>query len=174
MHRQAGFTLADLITTLAVVSIIAATAIPALQELLLDARMTRQVNGLVHGVHLAKQSAQTQIVDTVLCKSPDGQRCAHEGEWQDGWLLFANANADHPPQADPGEPRLATGGTWSGGQISSNRIFFVFRPAQIRSSNGTLVFCDRRGSENARALVISYTGRPRTTRRGPRNETLIC
>ena len=174
MHQQAGFTLADLITTLAVVSIIAAAAIPALQELLLDARMTRQVNALVHGAHLAKQTAQTRMIDTVLCKSPDGQRCAHEGEWQNGWLLFANVNADHPPQADPGEPRLATGGAWSGGQIAGNRKFFIFRPAQIRSSNGTFVFCDRRGSENARTLVISYTGRPRTARHGPRNEVLIC
>jgi type IV fimbrial biogenesis protein FimT len=145
-----------------------------MQGLLLDARMTRQVNGLVHAIHLAKQSAHMQIVETVLCKSPDGQRCAHAGEWQDGWLLFANIDAEYPPQAGPGEPRLAAGGAWTGGRVSVNRKFFVFRPAEIRSTNGTFVFCDRRGSKKARALVVSYTGRPRTARHGPRNEALIC
>jgi type IV fimbrial biogenesis protein FimT len=174
MPRHAGFTLADLITTLAVLSIIAAAALPALQELLLDAHMTRQVNGLVHSIHLAKQTAHVRIVDTVLCKSSSGLSCDHEADWQGGWLLFANVNADHPPQADPGEPRLAAGGAWSGGRISANRAYFVFRPADIRSTNGTLVFCDRRGSEKARALVVSYTGRPRTARHGPRNAALIC
>ena len=79
MPRHAGFTLADLITTVAVVSIVATTAIPAMQDLLLDTRMTRHINGLVHGIHLAKQSAHVRIVETVLCKSPDGLRCAHTG-----------------------------------------------------------------------------------------------
>jgi len=174
MPRHAGFTLADLLATVAVVSIVATTAIPAMQELLLDARMTSQINGLVHGIHLAKQSAHVRIVETVLCKSPDGRRCAHTGEWHDGWLLFANLNAEHPPQVDSGEPRLAAGGAWTGGRVSANRNFFVFRPAEIRSTNGTLQFCDRRGSESARALVVSYTGRPRIARRGPRNAALIC
>jgi type IV fimbrial biogenesis protein FimT len=48
------------------------------------------------------------------------------------------------------------------GKITANRRSFAFRPFEIRSTNGTLIFCDRRGPEFARAVIISYTGRPRT------------
>lgn len=174
MQRQFGFTLAELLMTLALLAVLSAAALSSLSGLLLESRMTRQVNGLVHGVHLAKSTAQLRLTDVALCKSPDGERCVHEGEWHDGWLLFANEDRDHPPQADPGEACLAAGGAWRGGRIRANRRFFVFRPATTRSTNGTFVFCDRRGESAARALIVSYTGRPRTARRGPGDTPLLC
>lgn len=174
MDRQAGFTLADLIITLGLLSVLTATAVPAFTEILLESRMTRQVNGLVHGVHLAKQSAHMRLAEVVLCKSPDGQSCGHGGKWHDGWLLFVNSNRDHPPIVGDDEPRLASGGYWTGGKMTANRNFFVFRPGSYRSTNGTFVFCDRRGADAARALIVSYTGRPRTNRRAPGGRPLIC
>lgn len=174
MHRHAGFTLADLAVTVAVVAVLTTLAVPALDRLLMDSRMTAQVNALVHAIHLAKQSAHLRLADVALCKSPDGRRCAHGGEWTEGWLLFVNSDGDRPPQVTGDEPTLAAGGTYAGGTITANRDAFMFRPAAIRSTNGTFVFCDRRGAEAARALIVSYTGRPRTARRGPGGRALIC
>ncbi|MFQ5635596.1 MAG: GspH/FimT family protein [Gammaproteobacteria bacterium] len=169
-----GFTVADLLIALALAAVLTTTAVPAFTDMLLEARMTRQVNGLVRGVHLAKQTAQLRLRDVAICKSPDGRRCGHDGRWHDGWLLFVNTDRDYPPTVGTDEPALASGGAWTGGRIFSNRRFFIFRPATIRSTNGTLTFCDRRGEAGARALVISYTGRPRISRRAPRNRPLIC
>ncbi len=174
MERQAGFTLADLVLTVAIVAALATIALPALDRLLLESRMTSQVNALVHGIHLAKQSAHLRLTDIALCKSPEGRRCAHGGDWTDGWLLFVNTDGDRPPQVTGDEPALAAGGAFAGGTITANRDAFVFRPAAIRSTNGTFVFCDRRGAEAARALIVSYTGRPRTARRGPGGRALRC
>jgi len=174
MDRHTGFTLADLVVTLGLLSVLSATAVPAFTRLLLDARMTQQVNGLVHGVHLAKHASHVRLAEVALCKSPDGRRCEHTGAWHDGWLLFVNTDDDFPPDAGADEPRLASGGAWRGGAIAGNRDYFVFRPAAIRSTNGTLVFCDRRGAPAARALIVSYTGRPRTARRAPGGRPLKC
>lgn len=174
MRRAPGFTLADMTITVGLLALLSATAIPALSYMLLDARMTEQVNGLVHAVHLAKQSAHTRLAEVVLCASPDGLNCAHDGRWQDGWLLFVNEDADYPPQPDAGEAALAAGGGFEGGGIRANRRFFVFRASTTRSTNGTFTFCDRRGPEEARAVIVSYTGRPRAARRDPGGGALIC
>ena len=60
------------------------------------------------------------------------------------------------------------------GSITANRRLFEFRPFGRRSTNGTVTFCDRRGAEQARAVVVSFTGRPRVTRNGSGMAALIC
>jgi len=174
MDRHTGFTLADLLIGIGVLATLLATAVPAFTGVVLNARMTGQVNGLVHAVHLAKQAAHMRLAEVALCRSADGRRCQHDGDWRDGWLLFVNTNGDNPPQITVDEPVLASAGAWRGGTIAANRRFFVFRPATIRSTNGTFTFCDRRGADAGRALIVSYTGRPRTARRAPGNGPLEC
>ena len=46
-------------------------------------------------------------------------------------------------------------------RVTANRRLFTARGTQKRTTNGTIVFCDRAGRTAAKALVISYTGRPR-------------
>ena len=151
MKMLSGFTLGDLLVTLGVVSILSVTAVPGFTNLLLDAHVTRQVNGFVHAVHLARQASTMRLEDTVICKTRDALACAHDANWHDGWLLFVNADGDNPPHIDAGEPTLASGAAWPDGDVRANRRFFVFRPLTIRSTNGTVTFCDRRGAPAARA-----------------------
>lgn len=169
-----GMTLIELLLTVALVAMLMSLAVPGFANLLLDARMTDQVNALVHGIHLGKQSARIRLSDIALCKSLDGQNCAHDRAWHDGWILFENRDRDHPPSVGPDEPVLAAGAPYADGTITANRLHFVFRPFVIRSTNGTLTFCDRRGDAAARALIISPTGRPRTAGTGPGNRKLSC
>ena len=174
MQRNCGLLLIDLLLTLALVSLLLSIAVPTFTGLLLDARMTSSINSLVHAIHLGKQSAGTRLSDIALCKSANGRTCAHERHWQDGWALFENRDRDHPPAIDLHEPILAIGGSFVSGTIAANREYFIFRPFNIRSTNGTLTFCDRRGVDAARALIISPTGRPRTAASGPSNRRLQC
>ena len=41
-------------------------------------------------------------------------------------------------------------------------------------TNGTLIFCDRAGRARPRALVISYTGRPRVAYEDTRGRPYRC
>ena len=174
MHRVEGFTLADLLVAVGVISLLLGIGVPTFTRTLLDARMTSGTNALVHAVHLAKRSAHSRLEDVVLCASPDGRQCSHDGRWHLGWLLFVNTDGDNPPRVGPNEPTLAASGMFDSGTISANRQFFVFRAATIRSTNGTFTLCDRRGPEYARAVVVSYTGRPRVAKRAPGGGPLIC
>ncbi len=169
-----GFTLVELVVSLLVVGTLLAVGAPALQDLVLNARMTSSVNSFVHNIHLARQAAQTSVRDIALCKSTDGRQCAHDRRWSDGWIVFVNTDKDDPPQVDDGEAILRVNGPFTDGTIRANRRAFVFRPFRKRSTNGTLVFCDRRGDEKARAVIVSFTGRPRVSSRNSHNKPLKC
>lgn len=161
MTQQNGLTLIELLLTMAIVAILTTVAVPGFSNLVLNTRMTAHVNRFVHDIHLAKQSAHRRMQPVALCKSPDGRQCGHDGEWHDGWLVFVNLNRDRPPHVNRDEPILAANPAFESGTIIANRADFVFRAFEARSTNGTLTFCDRRGSDAARAIIVSYTGRPR-------------
>jgi type IV fimbrial biogenesis protein FimT len=167
-------TLMELLVILALIVVLATLGGPALGKLAMDARMTAQVNRFVHGIHLARQEAHKRVQYVALCKSPDGQTCAHHRSWGEGWIVFVNRDRDDPPRVDAGEPVLLVNPAFADGTVAGNRQAFVFRPFRRRSTNGTLVFCDRRGPDSARAVIVSYTGRPRVSTRTASNKFLKC
>ena len=174
MTRNSGLSLIELMFAMAVLAILATVAVPGFRNLVLDTRMTAQVNRFVHDIHLAKQTAHRRMEPVALCKSPDGRQCAHSSEWHDGWLVFVNHNRDRPIHIDTDDPILAANSPFESGTIHANRRSFVFRPFEVRSTNGTLTFCDSRGADAARAVIVSYTGRPRVSRVSARNQPLKC
>ncbi len=163
MNHAHGYTVLELLITLAVSGLLLTLAIPSFADLVLDARLTATVNRVVHGMHVARQEALKSGTDVVLCRSPGGLQCDHNAPWNAGLIVFLNRDRDDPPRVDPGEPVLQVEGRLPVGSIQANRRAFIFRPSGLRSVNGTLTFCDRRGTGRARAVVVSYTGRPRAT-----------
>lgn len=174
MQNQAGFSLFELLLVSLLASVLAVFAIPAFSNLLLDAGMVTQVNRYVHGMHIARQEAEKYGADVVLCRSVDGRNCNHGLTWQSGFIVFINRDRDDPPQVDAGETLLQSAPAFDGGVITANRSAFVFRPYGKRSVNGTLTFCDRRGPGAAKSVIVSYTGRPRSTAANIDSNQLRC
>lgn len=174
MRSERGLSLLELLAAMSIVAVLVAAAAPSFRALLLDARMTGAVNALVHTAHLARQAAQTGVGDVVVCRSTDGLQCAPTGDWSSGWIAFVNRDRDDPPVVDADEPVLQSSGTHALSSISSNRRSYVLRPFPLRATNGTVVFCDQRGANQARAVILSYTGRPRVARRSASGKALVC
>ncbi len=49
-------------------------------------------------------------------------------------------------------------------KVTANRYSFAFRTTVLRTTNGTLIFCDKARLASPVALIVSYTGRPRVSR----------
>lgn len=173
MRRSTGFTLLELLVALAVAAILLVMAVPAFTSLVLDARLTSAVNRVVHGMHVARHEALKSGSDVVLCRSVSRRQCVNAGGWQTGFIVFVNRDRDDPPRVDAGERILQAETELGVAAVLANRNSFVFRPWS-RSVNGTLTFCDRRGGNRARAVVVSYTGRPRATSAATANGSLNC
>jgi type IV fimbrial biogenesis protein FimT len=176
MRRSHGVTLIELVTTIGIVAILASVAGPSFSDARHNAERTSTVNSFLHGLFLARSEAIKRGEVVTVCRSSDGSTCAlsKTSQWQTGWMIFVNKDRDEAPQRDANEDVLLVHEGWSGGTISSNRGAYSFRPYQQGVVNGTIVFCDPRGSDYARAIIISHTGRPRVAQRDASNRPLRC
>jgi type IV fimbrial biogenesis protein FimT len=160
-RRSQGFTLWELLWTVLIAGVVLAVAVPNVRAVTLDARRTAEMNEFVLAVQLARSEAAKRGRPVVVCKSANGERCADELRFDAGWIVFVNVDDKRPPQRSRDEPLLLAHAPLGQGTITGNRTYFEFRPFNRRSVNGSVVFCDDRGSRAARAVIVSYTGRPR-------------
>jgi type IV fimbrial biogenesis protein FimT len=161
MHRGRGFTLLELLITLAVAGILVTVAIPDFAAMIRYNRAVTAVNSLVRALNFARYSAISRDRYVTLCRSENGRDCSNDANWEDGWLIFVNLDRDSPAHVDPGEPVLHVQGPLpTGAHVLSNRTAFTFRPRGTRSTNGTLLYCSTADTHD-QALIISVTGRIR-------------
>ncbi len=80
-RMQRGFTLVELMVTIAVLAIIMALAVPSFTGLIRSSRLTGAANELVASVQLARSEAVRLNGGVSLCRSDDGATCASGGNW---------------------------------------------------------------------------------------------
>lgn len=93
---QDGFTLIELMTTVVIVALILTLGVPGFQEMVARNRVTTKTNSLVAALVTARNEAiKTGRNAVVVCKrNSSGTACDNSSHWEDGWLLFIDANAD--------------------------------------------------------------------------------
>jgi type IV fimbrial biogenesis protein FimT len=175
MCRHAGFSLTELLLTIALLGIVTGFTVPSFRTLQLDAARTRQVNQFVQAIHLARSEAMKRNGTVSLCPSQDAQTCAAPGAgWEGGWIVFANLDRDAPAIRDPDEPVVQAYAPWRGGRLRGNRATLSFRSFGQSGVTATFTLCDSRGSDAARAVIISQTGRPRIALQTATGDALDC
>jgi type IV fimbrial biogenesis protein FimT len=176
LRRVPGATLIELIFALSIAAILVAMAVPNLAHFKRSAARTTAVNDFIHSIFLARSKAVLTNGVVSICRSTDGVTCTTaSSNWEEGWIVFQNTDRDQPANRDAGEAILYRNAGWRGGRITSNRAAFSFRPTSQADVNGTIVFCDKQGNaSDARAIIISHTGRPRVAKRDASNHALIC
>lgn len=174
MAQNRGFTLYELLLTIVLIAIITSIAIPSFSASVARQRQRVEINALFHAIHQARKESIMRRRVVSICPSPDGQTCSPSRDWSDGWILFENKDRDSPPRIDAGEPLLRQHRVSENVQISANRQGFTLRATFLRATNGTFVFCDPEDRITPKALVVSYTGRPRVARTRTNGELYSC
>jgi len=174
LARGRGYSLLELLMTIAIAALILTLGLPSFAGVAARQRQSVEINALFHAVHLARKESIVRRKVVSLCPSIDGATCTRERDWSGGFLMFENGDRDEPPQVDDGEPVLYRHRASETVKIAANRRGFTLRATFKRATNGTLVVCDRAGRIPPKALVISYTGRPRVARKTTRGEPYSC
>ena len=175
MHaRDSGYSLLELMMTIAVAAMILTLGVPSFSALKARNAQRVEINALFHAVHLARKGSIMRKQVVSLCPTADGLTCNPGRDWSGGFLVFENSDRDEPPELDDGEILLYRHLASPSVKIAANRRGFTLRATFLRATNGTLVVCDRAGRVSPRALVISYTGRPRVAERTPGGAPYSC
>jgi type IV fimbrial biogenesis protein FimT len=175
IRRDAGgYSLYELIITVAIAALVMSLGVPSLGKMLADHRLKVEVDAIFHAVHLARKESVVRRREVTLCPSRDGRNCTGGFDWSAGWIVFVNLDRDAPATRDADEPLLQRFSASSHNQVTANRRNFSFRTTVLRATNGTFIFCDRARRASPRALIVSYTGRPRVSRIDRSGKPYIC
>ncbi len=173
-NASAGFSLYELLLSLVLIAMLTGLAVSSFASTVANGRIRTEVNALFHAMHTARKESIMRRSVVSICPSVDGRSCSATLDWSAGWIMFNNIDRDEPPRVDIGEPVLQVHRASPEVRITANRRGFTLRATVKRATNGTLVVCDRRSRVAARALVVSYTGRPRVALTNRQGKSYFC
>src|ERR1700677_1609484 len=90
--RGAGFTLVEVVITMAVAAILLTIAVPSFRYVTNSNRIAGELNGLVGDLQFARAEAIKEGRTVTVCVSTDGNTCANTTAWQSGWIVFSDPN----------------------------------------------------------------------------------
>ncbi len=172
-----GFTLLELIITLALISLLTTIAIPNFMDSLRNNRLATAANELISAIHLARSEAIKRNQQVVVRKTGTN--------WEDGWQVFVDVDRDTPSSDkntfnDDGDSNLcesnedcvlrvydalANSFTLRGNNNFTN--FIRYKPTGESSSPGSFIICDNKDGNNtpeaftAKLIIVNFAGRPR-------------
>ncbi len=173
-RRFGGYSLYELLMTLGLVILIMTLGVPSFGAIVANQRLRVEVDALFHAIHLARKESVVRRRVMTLCPTRDGAVCEPGSDWSDGWMMFVNTDRDLPAVRDDDEPVIKWSAVHPENRVIANRRSFSLRSTHLRATNGTFIFCDRAGRARPRALVVSYTGRPRVAYENTRGQPYSC
>jgi type IV fimbrial biogenesis protein FimT len=165
---QIGFTLIELMVTLAVAAIVLTTAVPGFRQVIQNNKVATDINAFVSALHLARSESVKRGKQVTVCKSNDSASCAAANGWEQGWIVFVDTN--NSESVDTGEELLRVysgldaGTTLRGNSTVDDAV--AFQPSGFADA-GSIILCDSRvktfSSDKgfARVVIISTRGRVR-------------
>ena len=179
--RHCGFSLIELLVTVALVGILLAAVIPNMRTFLLNNQLSGGVNDMLHSIQVARTEAiKRQNGNVVVCGTStptvaDNAMACDYATFK-GWFVFQDTNGNW--QHDAGEPVIERHGLLDTNvtvKTDAKDRIISFGPSGFANPTGvkvpmrTLVICDSRGVQpvgaaaTARALFVTATGRARVS-----------
>ncbi|MEM7279392.1 MAG: GspH/FimT family pseudopilin [Pseudomonadota bacterium] len=162
LRGQGGFTMVEAMIVILVVGVLVTVAAPGFWNLIGNNRLVSEVYGLRAALNNARAEAIARNAPVVVCPSTDGAACANSTDWSTGYIAFVDS--DNNSTADPNDPNeelILVETDEQNVDIAFNTASRLVRfNAQgiALGSEGMFMFCDSRGVESARGLIVNAVG----------------
>lgn len=166
-NRQRGFTLVEALITLGICTILLTQVAPTLQSVIQRNRLSSAVNRFSASLQYARSEAIRENRRVVLCPSEDFRACAGSPQWNQGWIIFADADGNR--ERSRREPLLRSAQALPADismRSSQHRRRIRYQAlGNAYGTNASFTFCDRRRRAAPKVICLSGTGRPRVSAR---------
>ena len=163
MKKAMGYSLLELVIVVALVGIVFSIAVPSMRVLTQNDRLVTHINTMVGHLAYARSEAVKRSQQVSVCVSNDAATCTG-GSWEDGWIVYIDADADNAFTANEQILRVqqALGGNNNVTTTLGNQITYDYRG--FTNAAGSMLLCDDRSGDLGKTLTITNTGRVRTSR----------
>ncbi len=161
MKNIKGFSIIELMVTLTIVSIVLSYAMPSFYQLKLNKLMESERNRLTVSLNFARNYAVKNQQHVIICPSSSGNSCDNKSKWFGGWIIFLDSNKNRMLDSD--ELLLQHENAMKKEiMATSSKYRQKIRYDGMGFSPGTnlsINFCDARGSEFAKSIILNNAGR---------------
>lgn len=152
LRRAAGgFTLLELMVTIAVAAVLLSLAVPSFSDATLSGKLAASANDLVAGVAVGRSEAIKRNSVARMCVSTNGTSCG-SGGWEQGWIIII------PSDSTVVQKHAAAPG---GFKVTSSVTQIDFQPSGVGSTQASITVCRATptvGSQE-RVVQVDATGR---------------
>ena len=103
-NKNLGFTLVELLVTIAIVALLASLAVPSFRAMLVKRSADSAADILVSDLRFARSEAVKRSNIVTVCASSNGTSCFGTGGlWREGWIIFVDFDEDGNLEAADGD-----------------------------------------------------------------------
>lgn len=146
VRPQRGFTLIEMLTTVAVLAVTTTVGIPALNSFVVTNRAAAQVNNLVTALNFARAEAVSGARQVSVCPyaedaseadPEDRYSCANSTAWHQGWIVFRAVVDEAGTPTGAREILRVFGPLAPGDALSSNVSIVSYMPTGFLAGTAT-------------------------------------
>ncbi len=164
--NQTGYTMLELLTTVAVAALLLSLGVPSLNSLVRSNRIVSDTNEFIATINMARAEALNNVLQVTVCKSRNQVSCDASASWHDGWIVFVDNDEDEQRDtAAPVETLLLVHEDLEGSNTLRSAAFsnwIAFRPNGLAIGNaanaGVFSLCNDAGATYGRDISISRIG----------------